>query len=113
MLDLEPILEFSRHNCVAICSFLVPVNLIATIISFVLVIMERSREQLSWWIACASVLAIALFAHVSTWLMVGVVTPVTFILSGLGATCLTINALALIYRRQILQFVSANRSITK
>lgn len=109
MFDLEPIFEFSRHNCVAICSLIVPVNLITTIITLTLVIFNRSLGQIRWSITMATILAIALFLHVSTWLMIGVVTPVTFILLGLGATCLTINILALVYRQPIGQIISANR----
>lgn len=113
MLELEPIWEFSRNNCVAICSFLVPANIVATLMTCVLVIMKRSPEQISWSIATASIMAIALFVHISTWFAIGVITPITFILFGLGTTCLTVNTLAFIYRQQISQFVWSYRSTTK
>ena len=101
MFDLQPLLEFSRQNCVAICSFLVPANLITTITTLGLVIMNRSLLQISWSIGIASVFATTLFLHVSTWFIIGVITPVTFILFGLGTTCLIVNALAIVYRQQI------------
>lgn len=103
MLDLQPLFEFSRHNCVAICSFLVPANLITTITTLALVIMNRSSPKIYWTMGIASVLATTLFLHVSTWFIIGVITPVTFILFGLGTTCLMINALAIIYRQHIAQ----------
>ncbi|MBE9044150.1 hypothetical protein IQ255_06980 [Pleurocapsales cyanobacterium LEGE 10410] len=97
MFYLEPIFEFSRHNCVAICSFLVPTNLIATVATLILIVRERSVSQILWSKRIASVLAITLFLHVSTWFIVGVVTPVTFILFGLGTSCLVINQMAVTY----------------
>lgn len=106
MFDLEPIFEFSRHNCVAICSFLVPANLIATISTLVLVVMNQSLSKIRWSLVLASTFAITLFIHVSTWFAIGIVTPVTFILFGLGTTCLLINIIAVVYRRDIAQISS-------
>ncbi|WP_319420334.1 hypothetical protein [Pleurocapsa sp. FMAR1] len=113
MFDLEPIFEFSRHNCVAICSFLVPANLIATITTITLVVKSHSLSAINRSVGFASIFAIALFMHVSTWFMIGVVTPVTFILFGLGTSCLLINVLAIIYRRQIVQVLTASLSGSK
>ena len=97
----EPIFEFSRHNCVAICSFLLPANLIATVVTLILVATEQSLSKMRWSRAIASVLAATLFLHVSTWFIIGVITPVTFILFGLGTTCLVVNMLAVMYAKEI------------
>lgn len=112
MFDFEPIFQFSRHNCVAICSFLVPANLIATIATVFMVVRGQSLPKMLWSSGIAAVLSIALFLHVSTWFMIGVVTPVTFILFGLGTTCLMINILAVTYRREIAQLL-ANKWLIK
>ena len=101
MLDLEPIFEFSRHNCIAICSFLVPANLTATVATLVLSVMGKSLFQIRLTAAISSILAITLFLHVSTWFIIGVITPITFILSGLGATCILVNILAIAYRDKL------------
>ena len=101
--SLEPIFAFSRYNCVAICSFLVPANLIATIATLILIAQGKSFQKIQWSLLTASASAITLFLHVSTWFMIGVVTPVTFILFALGTTCLVINALAIVYRQEIAQ----------
>jgi hypothetical protein len=106
MLDLQPLFEFSRQNCVAICSFLVPANLLTTITTLVLVATGQSLTRMRWSRGMASVLAIALFLHVSTWFMIGIITPVTFILFGLGSTCLVVNLIAVAYRKQA-QLLSA------
>jgi hypothetical protein len=106
MLDLQPLFEFSRQNCVAICSFLVPANLLTTITTLVLVATGQSLTRMRWSRGMASVLAIALFLHVSTWFMIGIITPVTFILFGLGSTCLVVNLIAVAYRQQA-QLLSA------
>ena len=100
MLDFEPIFEFSRQNCVAICSFLVPANLTATLITISLSIMGKSGSKILLSAAIASIFAFTLFLHVSTWFTIGVITPVTFILCGLGTSCLLINLGAIAYRHQ-------------
>jgi hypothetical protein len=102
MIDPQSIFEFSRDHCVAICSFLVPANLMTTIATLVLVIMNQPLLKIRWSVGIASVFALTLFLHVSTWFIIGVITPVTFILFGLGATCLVVDALAL-YHQEITQ----------
>ena len=99
MLDLA-LFEFSRQHCVAICSFLVPANLIATITTLTFVFTGQSVTKMRWSKGVASIFAIALFMHVSTWFIIGVITPVTFILFGLGSTCLIVNLVAVAYRRE-------------
>jgi hypothetical protein len=106
MFDFEPVFEFSRQNCVAICSFLVPANLITTIVTLTLVATERSLTKMRWSRAIASFFAVTLFLHVSTWFIVGIITPVTFILFGLGTTCLIVNGLAVIYRIEIVELLA-------
>ena len=110
MFGLEPIFEFSRNNCSAICSFLVPANLLTTVITITLAIENQSRSKILGSMGIASLLAIALFLHVSTWFIIGVITPITFILFGLGSTCLMINVLAVIYRQAISQIISSKLS---
>ncbi len=100
-MSFEPIFEFSRSNCVAICSFLVPANLITTVVTLILVATEQPLSKMRWSRAIASVLAATLFVHISTWFVVGVITPVTFILFGLGTTCLVVNILAVMYAKEI------------
>ena len=100
MFDLQPLFEFSRLHCVAICSFLVPANLFITIAILVSIVRDSSMAKLLWLRRIGSVFAIALFLHVSTWFIIGVVTPVTFILFGLGSTCLLIDLVAVAYRQE-------------
>ena len=103
--SFEPLFAFSREHCVAICSFLVPANLIATVVTLILVATGKSLSLVRWCLGIASTVAITLFLHVSTWFMIGVVTPVTFILLTLGTTCLLLNFLAVAYRREIAQWL--------
>ena len=107
MWNFEPLFEFSRHNCVAICSFLVPTILIVTVTTLVLVATDQSLSKILWSKRVALVLELTLFLHVSTWFMIGVITPVTFILFGLGTCCLLLNSLAVAYRREIAQLFSS------
>ncbi|BAZ46436.1 hypothetical protein NIES4102_34680 [Chondrocystis sp. NIES-4102] len=110
MFDLEPLLEFSRNNCVTICAFLVPVNLVATITTLVLVARNQAVGKIYWSMTISLIAALTMFAHVSSWFVIGVITPVTFILFGLGSTCLAANALAYIYRDSIAQLFTARFS---
>jgi hypothetical protein len=100
MLDLEPLFEFSRNNCVAICAFLVPANLLATLQTIALSVTGKSLLVVRLAAGFAAIFAITLFLHVSTWLSIGVITPVTFILLGLGSTCLLGNWGAIVYRQK-------------
>ena len=99
MLDLEPLFEFSRTNCVAICAFLVPANLLTTIATMFLVYRQSSPFQISLSATFAVAFALTLFLHIATWFIIGVITPVTFILGGLGATCIVTNLVVINYRR--------------
>ncbi len=101
MFDLEPIFEFSRQNCVAICSFLVPANLLATLLTLVFLAMQRPLLQIKTVVTIGTILALSLFLHIATWFIIGVITPVTFILAGLGTTCLVIHLVAVVARKNI------------
>ncbi|NJL41880.1 MAG: hypothetical protein HC899_38345 [Leptolyngbyaceae cyanobacterium SM1_4_3] len=93
MLDLSYLTDFSRTHCIAICAFLVPANLLATSQTLWMVWQQRSLRQLSLMAAVASLYAIVMVLHVMTWLWIGVVMLPTFVLLGLGSTCLISNAL--------------------
>jgi len=97
MLDLNPIFEFSRTNCVAICAVLVPANLLATSQTLLLLWFRRPLQQMRLMVAIASLYALVMVLHVMTWLMIGVVMMPTFILLGLGAMCLVTNLGAIAY----------------
>lgn len=108
MFDLALLFDFSRTNCAAICAFLVPANLLATLQTLVFVGAGRSPRQVRWMTGAASVYAMLMILHVATWLVIGVVMLPTFILLGLGSTCLCINAWAIAHphsMKQILQFL--------
>ncbi len=106
MLDLETIFEFSRQNCIAICSFLVPANLLATFLTLICFWIQRPLSQIKACASLSAIFALTLFLHVATWFIIGVITPVTFILAGLGTTCLVVNLVAVVYYKDINYFVS-------
>ena len=111
LLTFEPIFEFSRQHCVAICSFLVPANLLTTSLTLILLFTQRPLAQMRLATILSIVFALTLFLHVSTWFMIGVITPVTFILFGLGATCLAVAILANIYRHKLLAIKFRSRDV--
>lgn len=111
MFDFTALFDFSRNHCVAICAFFVPLNLLATARTLFLLFSARPSLQLRLAATFASLCALTLFLHVGTWFMIGVVMAPTFILSGLGMTCLAINLAAIIQTEkfQQLRYIQPNR----
>lgn len=95
MIDLSSLFEFSRQHCVAICSFLVPAIVVATLLTLVYTVLSRPQKQINLTALIGSGLGAIMYLHVSTWLMVGVVMLPTFILTGLASVCLGINGWAI------------------
>jgi hypothetical protein len=95
ILDLSPLFEFSRDRCVAICSFLVPANIVVTSQTLLFFFLKRPQWQLRASVALATLLAATMILHVGTWFAIGVVTPITFILVGLASLCLSVNWVAI------------------
>jgi hypothetical protein len=89
------IAEFSRQNCVAICVFLVPANLIITTQTLIFSFLGYSRFSTRLTACFAFIYAIAIISHVISWFLVGIVMAPTFILLGLGFVCLATNLLAI------------------
>lgn len=97
MPDFNPLFEFSRTYCVAICTFLVPANLLVTIFTLLLVGFNRPKLQVRRSIAIAIFLALTMISHVMTWFMIGVVMTQTYVLLSLGMVCLITNLWALVH----------------
>ena len=91
MFDFSNLLEFSRNHCIAICTALVPANLLSTFGAIVLVALKRPLSQVWQVSALASGFALLMVLHVLTWFIIGVVMVPTFVLLTLGAVCLSIN----------------------
>lgn len=101
MLDLNPLFEFSRANCVAICAFLVPANLISTVTTLTFTALGRSFQQIFLTAGIAALFSGIMVLHVLTWFLVGVVMMPTFILLALGSVCLVINLWAVFRPTQL------------
>lgn len=91
MLDLNPLLEFSRAHCIAICAVLVPANLITTSTTIALVGLGRSFRPVLIAAGIAALLSGVMVLHVLTWFLIGVVMLPTYILLWLGSVCLITN----------------------
>jgi hypothetical protein len=105
MLDFTVIAEHSRHQCAAICAFLVPANLIFTSLTLLCVAQTRSWFPIPIVATWASIFALALFVHVGTWFAIGVVMIPTFVLIALGIVCLAINFWAVYKRHQLQKYL--------
>lgn len=107
MLDLNTLSEFSRTNCISICAFLVPANLIATSLTMILVFMHRQRlsQQVGQACGIASFFAVIMMLHVYTWFEVGIVRPQTYILLSLAISCLLTNIVAVWLHRRLVKVV--------
>lgn len=109
MIDLNAIAEFSRIYCVAICSVLVPINLIASLQTIIFVTLNRSKMQVCLMSVFASIYAVIMVLHVGSWLTIGVVRSQTFILLIFGSVCLSINTWAVCHpgsMRQLLRSIA-------
>lgn len=93
MIDL--VFAFSHTHCLAICGFLVPANLLATLQTMIFISWPRFRSRIPLMVTVSSFYALAMVFHVFTWFAVGVVMAPTFILLFLACVCLTINGWAL------------------
>ncbi|MCJ8282538.1 MAG: hypothetical protein AAFY76_11450 [Cyanobacteria bacterium J06649_11] len=111
MLDINTITEFSRNHCVAICAFLVPANLIATLSTMILAALHRPLAQVRQSAIVATFFAVVMIMHVCTWLMIGVVQTPTYILLWLAITCLFTNLGAFLFQRRYIRtyFLVGNR----
>lgn len=107
MLYLPDLLAFSHQHCVAICAFLVPLNLLLTLQTLVLVAFGRVGQWMQSLAALAIGPAILMMLHVMSWWVVGVVMAPTFVLSGLGMVCTAINLWALFHPRSLQQRMQA------
>jgi len=95
---LQSLVHFSHTYCIQICALLVPLNMLATLATMILVGLEYPVHQVRQVVYVAIALAMAMILHVLSWLLVGVVMLPTYILFSLAAVCLAINLLALCYR---------------
>jgi hypothetical protein len=91
----DALCEFSRAHCIAICAFLVPANLLLTLLTMIFTGLQRPQTQVWPTTVIANVLAALMIFHVFTWFAIGVVMAPTFILLFLGCTCLAINCWAI------------------
>lgn len=95
-LQSSAIADWSRQNCLAICAFLVPANLIATIQTLVAMVLGRSLWERGVLAIAAAGYALAMVLHVATWYAIGVVMAPTYILLSLALVCLAMNSRALV-----------------
>jgi hypothetical protein len=101
------LLEFSRTNCVAICAFLVPANLLLTLQTIILTGLRRPHRQVRLAIFFACIPALVMVFHVCAWWISGVVMAPTFILLWLASTCLGINFWAIAHPQSMVRLLQA------
>lgn len=113
MLDFNTVTEFSHTYCISICAFLVPANLLVTLLTMILTGIDRDRWQIGASAAFASLWAAAMIFHVFSWFAIGVVMAPTYILLLLGITCLTINSWAVAHPASMRQLIEIAVSALK
>ncbi len=107
MLDFNTLFEFSRTNCIAICAFLVPANLLLTARTVVLTALRRPHTQVRQAALLAFIPALVMILHVYTWLMIGVVMAPTYILFWMASICIGINIWAVTHSQSLVRLVQA------
>lgn len=107
MFDFNPLFEFSRANCIAICAFLVPANLLFTVLTVAFAGLHRPRSQVQKAAVVACIPALVMVVHVWTWFAIGVVMAPTFILLWLASTCLGINFWAIAHPQSMVRLLES------
>ncbi|MFB2767936.1 hypothetical protein ACE1AT_01375 [Pelatocladus sp. BLCC-F211] len=100
MLDFNSLAEFSRTNCVSICAFLVPANLLTTLLTMIFAALRRPSYQVWQSAIIACLFAVVMILHVYTWFMIGIVMIPTYILLWLAFTCLVCNVGSILFHRR-------------
>lgn len=95
MLDLNPLFDFSRTHCVALCSFLVPFNLLTTLTTLVFLGLQQPPRQVQRSAGLAIAGSAIMVLHVLTWFIIHVVMIQTFVLLSLAVCCLSLNTWAI------------------
>jgi len=113
MIDFNTVTEFSHTYCIAICAFLVPANLLTTLLTVILTGLNRPRMQIWASVVVASLWATAMIFHVFSWFAIGVVMPPTYILLVMGITCLTINVWAIAHPASMMQLIRVAVSVVR
>jgi len=111
MLDFNTLTEFSRTNCVSICAFLVPANLLTTLLTIILTALHRPSRQVWQAAGIGSIFALVMVMHVYTWFQIGVVMAPTYILLSLAITCSLTNLAAIIWQRHYTHTLSLSKNI--
>lgn len=113
MIDLTTLADFSRNNCLGICTFLVPFNLLATLQTLIFIGLNRPTSQILLISAFASLYSGLMVLHVFSWFMIGVVMIPTYILLSLGTTCLVINIWAIKSPKYLKYFIEKTVSLAQ
>ncbi len=92
MLDL---FILSRQYCVTICGFLIPINLLLTSVTLLLLVRQFPTINLRLNASLGIASALGMIFHVATWLMIGVVMTPTYLLFSLAMVCFGINSYAI------------------
>jgi len=111
MLDFHTLAEFSRTNCVGICAFLVPANLIATLSIIIMTLLRRPLYQVQPAVVIASIFALAMVLHVYSWFVIGIVMAPTYILLSLAISCLLMNFGAMIFHKRFVSNPGLSKSV--
>lgn len=109
MFDFNALSELSRSNCAGICAFLVPANILSTLLTIILTALNRSIYQIWQAVGFATIFACVMMLHVYTWFVIGVVMLPTYILLALAFVCLLTNLSAIIWRINLLDLIYAGK----
>jgi hypothetical protein len=98
MIDYNYLADFSRNHCISICAFLLPANLLTTLLTMIVSALLRPISKVYYAAGFASIFSVLMSFHVYTWFEVGVVRIHTFILLWLAVSCVFCNIGAILFR---------------
>lgn len=113
MFDFNSLLHFSHAYCVAICAALVPLNLLATILTLILTGLHRPTADIVKVSGVAIAFAGIMVLHVLTWFVIGVVMVPTYVLLTLGTVCFAVNAWAILHSSSLHRLLNRLTDVAK
>jgi hypothetical protein len=97
MIAFDVLCEFSRSNCIGVCTFFIPIILLATLSTIILAAINRPKSQIWLSTGIASIFIGMMIFHVYSWFIVGIVMIPTYILLGLSVICSLANFAAILW----------------
>jgi hypothetical protein len=101
-IQLSDLCALSTSYCLAICTVLIPANLLCTFVTLCTLRYPQAQSQVRLAAGLGLLSAVALALHVFSWFLLGVVMPPSYVLLSLAALCMGLNLWAAVRPEHLL-----------